>query len=293
LEIFHNEFHVGNSPYEVLVSKDYSSFTQPTRIVTREQAHFRRPYSLVFSPEEKLYVSDLEANKIVVLDGQLSPSASLEPEGVLKSPAGLAFSELSQLFVANSGAGRIEQLDQQSGKVLFFWKEALLAPKGVAYFEGSIFVSDTEHHRIHLFDTKGRLFKNFGSRGSKPGEFLYPTALAFHEQMELLAVCDTQNHRIQLFDPEGTFKKAIGKPGNGDGELQEPSGVAFDHDGNLFVADTKNHRIQIFDRNGRLLHKLGRRGKGPGEFEEPLGVCVSQYGTLVVADSGNSRVQAF
>ncbi len=61
-------------------------------------------------------------------------------------------------------------------------------------------MADFEHHRIQVFDDKGRLLSVFGSRGSDPGEFERPTDLDIAGDGRIY-VADFGNHRIQVFSP--------------------------------------------------------------------------------------------
>src|SRR5882672_5745733 len=83
---------------------------------------------------------------------------------------------------------------------------------------GNIFVADGHggdtNARIVKFDKEGRFIKEWGQKGSGPGEFDTPHALVLDAQGRLL-VADRGNSRIQVFDQDGKFIaqwKQFGRP---------------------------------------------------------------------------------
>jgi hypothetical protein len=56
-------------------------------------------------------------------------------------------------------------------------------------------------HRLSKFDRTGKFMKATGQRGSAPGEFIQPHALAFDSKGRLF-VADRSNNRIQIYDQD-------------------------------------------------------------------------------------------
>ena len=73
---------------------------------------------------------------------------------------------------------------------------------------GDIFVADghggNTNARIVKFTKDGKFIKTWGKKGSGPGEFDIPHAIAMDSQGRLF-VGDRQNNRIQIFDQDGKF----------------------------------------------------------------------------------------
>ena len=73
---------------------------------------------------------------------------------------------------------------------------------------GDIFVADghggESNARIVKFAKGGKFLMTWGKKGSAPGEFDIPHALAFDSQGRLF-VADRGNNRIQIFDQNGKF----------------------------------------------------------------------------------------
>ena len=137
----------------------------------------------------------------------------------------------------------------------------LIDPLGAAIrADGRLFVSDSGNNRIQVFTTDGRWIGGWGRTGSRPGEFLSPTRMAWVDAA--LYVADTGNHRIQVFAEDGTLLSTWGKYGSSSGQFKSPQGLSVVGN-HVLVADTQNHRVQAFDRTGNFLFEFGTYGAAP------------------------------
>jgi streptogramin lyase len=131
----------------------------------------------------------------------------------------------------------------RDGKVLMTLGKAGVAGDGPDTFNmpsavliapnGDIFVADghggNSNARVLKFSRDGKLIKTWGKKGTAPGEFDTPHALAMDSRGRLF-VGDRGNNRIQIFDQNGTFLDAWKQFGR-------PSGVFIDRRDTLYVAD--------------------------------------------------------
>jgi len=137
----------------------------------------------------------------------------------------------------------------------------------------------------------GKVSDRFGRRGEQPGEFNYPTALAFAGDGSLFVV-DQINARVQIFSPDGEYLETLGGRGTGYGQFVRPKDIAIDALDYVYVTDGAFNNVQIFNRDLELLTFVGRGGNGPGEFQVPGGVAANEQGFAVVDQLGK-RVQIF
>jgi len=101
---------------------------------------------------------------------------------------------------------------------------------------GDIFVGDghggTSNARIVKFSRNGKFIKTWGKRGTAPGDFEIPHALAMDSRGRLF-VGDRGNNRVQIFDQDGNFLEEWKQFGR-------PSGVFIDRSDTLYVADNQS-----------------------------------------------------
>ena len=182
----------------------------------------------------------------------------------------------------------------QLSPILCFGKKGLSVgmfnrPWGVAVNarDGEIFVTDSENHRVQIFNSYGKYLRSFGREGNKGGEFHHPTGITFHKNGNIF-VADKHYHRIQIFSGEGEYVGMFGGKGSLDSQLCYPWGLSVDSDGNIIVADGCNKLIKIFSPDGKFLMKIG----GQGSFTCPIH-CVQCDRYLIVSDNGEHCVKVF
>jgi sugar lactone lactonase YvrE len=93
----------------------------------------------------------------------------------------------------------------------------------------------TTSNRIIRFSRDGKHLGEFGKRGSGPGEFIQPHALALDPQGNLL-VGDRSNNRVQVLTTDGKFIREFLS-------FSRPSGIAVDRNGMLYVADSESGSV--------------------------------------------------
>ena len=131
------------------------------------------------------------------------------------------------------------------GKVLMTLGKAGVAGNGPDTFNapssvlvapnGDIFVGDghggNTNSRIVKFAKDGKFIKTWGKKGTAPGEFDTPHALAMDLRGRLF-VGDRNNNRIQIFDQDGKFIDQWA-------QFSRPSGVYIDSNDVIYVADSE------------------------------------------------------
>jgi DNA-binding beta-propeller fold protein YncE len=138
---------------------------------------------------------------------------------------------------------------------------------------GDVFVADGHgNNRIVKFSPDGKFIKQWGRKGSNPGEFDLPHTLFFDSQGRLL-VGDRSNKRIQIFDQEGNFIEQWRQFGS-------PSGIYIAADDTLYVVDY-NDRKRLFigsAKDGSIRQEINNLTLAEG-------VAVDQFGTIFVSET--------
>jgi DNA-binding beta-propeller fold protein YncE len=250
-----------------------------------QQQLFDRPFGVTWHGDD-LLVTDPGAGKLFLIDR--AGSISSTREGLFSVPIDVAACGDS-IYVTDSRAGTVVELepDLQLRRRL---ELSLERPTGIECNEGRLYVVDTARHVILVVDPDGD--RTIGKRGSAPGEFNYPTAVAIHENS--LWIGDTLNSRAQKLDiSTGEHLRTVGELEDGTSQLPRIKGIGVDAAGNLWVSDAHLDRVLLFSTDGAVLMDLGQRGTAPGEFSFPAGIAAHTDGRVAVVDSLNRRVQIF
>lgn len=256
---------------------------------------FSAPHSVAVCGTHQVAVADGSGSAVHVidLDARTHTLVSGWHDGRFDMPIGVAWAG-QRLFVTDAKRHEVVELSADGTFRQRFGVDVLKRPVGIVYVAArdQLYVVDGGAHTIVVFALSGRVVTTFGRNGVAPGEFNYPSHLAWDGGDRLL-VADTGNFRVQLLDLDGACRRTIGKKGDGAGDFSLPKGVAFDADGHLYVVDAHFENVQLFDDHGRLLLAFGQEGTGPGAFALPAGLAIDENGRIWVADSANHRIQIF
>jgi DNA-binding beta-propeller fold protein YncE len=192
------------------------------------------------------------------IDSNLPPILHFDPSGKLIAsfgagmfvfPHGITIDREGNVWVADAdgknGKGHQVIKFSPTGKVLMRLGKSGMPGNAPGYFNrptgvaiarnGDIFVSDghggDSNARVVKFSKSGQLLTAWGKKGSGPGEFDVPHAIAV-DSKERVYVADRSNSRVQVFDATGKFIadwKQFGRP----------SGVYVDANDVIYVADSQ------------------------------------------------------
>jgi hypothetical protein len=241
----------------------------------------------------------------------LDPIAKFDPlgnlvvrfgAGMFNHPHGLHIDHDGNVWATDDhgGGGKGHQVFKFSpqGKVLMTLGKPGIAGAGPDTFNaptdvfiaanGDVFVSDGHggdtNARVVKFSKEGKFISAWGRRGSGPGEFALPHALAMDSAGRLF-VADRGNNRIEIFDQDGKFIaewKQFGRP----------SGLFIDKKDILHCMDSES--TAALNRGFRRGLTIGSARDGtvitfiPAPFTEGQAANARQWGEAVtVDDDGN------
>jgi DNA-binding beta-propeller fold protein YncE len=232
-----------------------------------------QPEGVALDGSGNLYVSDFNNHRINVY-GIAGPSF-VRAFGAGVDTAATSFESCTAASGCEAGEGTAV-----AGAMSF--------PSGLALDgSGNLYVSDTNNHRIDVFNTAGPTFvRAFGAGVDTPASnFETCTTLSGCEIGEATAVA---------------------------GAVKFPTGLALDGAGNLYVSESQNHRISAFSTAGPTFTRafgfsvagggvfesctspcqIGVAGAQAGQFNAPQGIALDSSGSLQVVDF-NNRVATF
>jgi streptogramin lyase len=198
--------------------------------------------------------------------------------GMFVFPHGITVDREGNIWVTDGrGAdGKGHQVFKFSpeGKVLLTLGKAGVAGDGPDTFNmpsavaiapiGDVFVADghdrNSNARIVKFSKDGKFLKTWGKRGTAPGEFDAPHAVAFDSKGRLF-VGDRGNNRIQIFDQEGNFLEQWY-------QFSRPSGIYIDRNDVVYVSDSESR-----EKEGYGHHPGWKRGIRMGSIKDGIVVA--------------------
>jgi sugar lactone lactonase YvrE len=163
-----------------------------------------------------------------------------------------------------------------------------------------VYISDTGHHAIQVFDRRSKTFKKLDEPLNSPWDLV--------KAGDSIFIAAAGSHQIWALEiPDGPLYPFAGNGSEGitDGPLTksnfaQPSGIAADGARTLYIADSETSAIRKIDLFAREVHTLIGQGlvdfgDRDGDWDDaflqhPLGVDFFE-GRVFVADSYNNKVK--
>ncbi len=301
------------------------------------------PAGVAFDSAGNLYFSDNFGNRVLKVDksngkifnvaggGSLVDPAS---EGVaatqikLTGPQGIAFDAMDNLYIADSGAGRMRKVLASTGIVTTVAGPGETGPenevdsgpatkvqlsrifRGITIdADGNLWITDAMKNKIRFVNLSSTA-KMVGGHSVAPGDFItaamlaMPAGLAFDLAGNLYVTSQNFVRLVNLSVFPYTISTVAGiGPGVmdlGDGHeatkvaLNGPQGIAVDRVGNLYIADNLNNRVRIVD-TGRVINTVAGIGIptfiGDGGLAATAAIQAPRF--VAVDRSGNLHISEF
>jgi hypothetical protein len=128
--------------------------------------------------------------------------------------------------------------------------------------------------RVAKFTPDGKFIKDWGQRGTEPGQFHTPHAITVGPDGRLY-IADRENDRIQVFSQEGKLLAVWSG-------LYSVDGLCFAPDGKLYGSVGMANTIIEFDGLGRPVQVWLE----PGIMDYPHGIWVDAKGYIYITETG-------
>jgi len=184
-------------------------------------------------------------------------------------------------------------------------------PTDVAWdSKGNIYITDGYvDSRVAKYDRNGDWVKQWGTKGSGPGQFDTPHSIVI-DRDDNVYVGDRGNRRVQVFDTDGNFRRqftvdvapdfttrAVNGPTPRAGSIQgvgAPNALCIPPGQNrvMFLGEsTWPGRVFKLGLDGAVIGVIGRAGRNLKQFSGAHALACPTENEIYVAESSNWRVQ--
>ena len=263
-----------------------------------------------------------------------------DPEVMPKTLHGCIFDKDDNIWIGGSAGGTIQKWTHDGKKLLLqigdrnncdgqcgeassinASKTSLNQPADIAIdpANGDVYVADGYgNHRVVVVNSKGQFLRQWGEKGTGPGQFAaagagHPHCVVIGDD-SLVYVCDRGNDRIEVFDKKGSLKSIIpiklgtayssatdGTPGAK--RIASANDLAFwgPKQRYMLIDDPGNEQIWILDRSlaqgsspPPIIGGFGGQGRNVATFITVHGIEVDSKGNLYTAETiEGQRLQKF
>jgi sugar lactone lactonase YvrE len=185
-------------------------------------------------------------------------------------------------------------------------------PTDVAWdSKGNIYISDGYiNSRVAKYDKDGNWVKQWGTKGTAPGQFNLPHAIAI-DNNDNIYVGDRSNRRIQVFDTEGQFLRMFSidippdpktRAVNGNTPTGQALGRVIGAPNSICITPGRNQvmfvgestypgRIFKVSLDGKVLGVIGSSGRQLKQFSGAHALACPSDKEIYAAETSNWRVQ--
>jgi outer membrane protein assembly factor BamB len=241
----------------------------------KEEQAINKPYGVAIY-DGAIFAVDTRGGGYVVFDFARDEWNTVRGtgDGAMPKPINITIDADGTRYVTDTKRNVVIVFDSKDRYVRVLGSEGQFQPVDVAISDDRLYVTDVEHHKVHVLDKlSGDTLFTFGSPGPGEGEMVHPTNVAIGPEGSVY-VTDTNNFRVQVFTPDGDFVRSVGSAGTGFGQFGRPKGVAVDREGIMYVVDAAFENVQMFNEQGQILMYFGGSGTGRGNLDMPTAVAI-------------------
>ena len=242
------------------------------------------PLGVAILPNGDIIITEWGNKRLQIFDNVGKPVALIGSGQI--GPQGIAITLKGNIMVTDAHNKRLEVFSPEGQSLAKWGLGKFFGPCGVAISQnGNCIVTDIAEHAVSIYQGEKKLYKRFGSKGSKSDQLHNPLYVATGAENEIY-VSDSDNHCVKVFDHHGHYIRKIGSEGSGDGQFVYPRGVCLDEGGNVMVADRNNDRVSLFTPGGGFIKHILTKEDG---IRDPYAIAITPTRNLVVTSSGAGR----
>lgn len=206
-------------------------------VAAEGEGQLKMPLNLAVDTDGSLYVADAGRNQVVIFDSKENCVAAIGKAAELK-PRDVAVNQ-NRIYVADLQTHNVHVYDKATREKLFDIPRGSEAtncaieiqmPTNLALdSRGRLYVADTGHFRVKVFDADGKFLRSVGEFGQGLGQFSRLKGIAVDRENRLYAV-DAMSQVVQVFDDAGQLLMFFGDPTMGPNFENLPAKVVVDYD---------------------------------------------------------------
>ncbi|WP_059171933.1 6-bladed beta-propeller [Bacillus sp. FJAT-27445] len=160
-------------------------------------------------------------------------------------------------------------------------------PMDAARIGEFLYVTDTNHKQVQVFDLSGTSVFRFGKEGESEGQFMFPYGIS-GDKKENVYVADLYTGKISIFDSKGKFLKYFEEQGQKNKVIEAPAGLRIINE-KLYVTDIKKSKLFVFTLDGKKEMEIATGANPEDKLAAPNAVALDAE-NIYISDSGNQRV---
>jgi DNA-binding beta-propeller fold protein YncE len=177
---------------------------------------------------------------------------------------------------------------QVSGYIQGDMNNPLDKPMDVTKVGNYIYVTDTNHQQVQVFDSSGKFAFKFGSKGTGNGQFQFPYGITGDSKGNIY-VADLYNGKISIFTKDGKFIKYFTDDSKNANFFTTPAGLRI-YNNILYVTDIKSNSVREYNMSGKMLLQLTTASSKSDTLNAPNAVTIDADKNIYVSDTGNQRL---
>ena len=270
--------------------EDTSEIDLPTRIVLTVSA--RQGVLRVLDPEGNLHgtIGDI---------GIGAGSFTAAPLSVAIDSQGNYYASVFEYRVGEEDHRMIHKLSPGGDFLASFGAYGMqpgefLYPISVAVApDDTVYVLDSETHRIQRFSPEGKYLSGFGGRGAGQGTFNDPRTVLVGPHSKVY-VLDYGNRQVQRFAADGTYETRWAfRVAAGETEMRVLDGIGVDRRGNIYIGDAYAGKVRQVTAEGRVDRSFAIEPLQGEETDALLDLGVDDVGFVYAARRGGHLIRKY